>query len=144
MGHFCVLELPTVTEGIAYRVPYLDHLLDVIGAPAALVAGAARGTSFIVGIDDPILRYGLGIVAGAGSAGIMQGTTAIARVASTKTTGGLANPIFALLELVSAGLTSVMAFIMPLIIAVLFIAFVVTALIFAKNKLSLGSKPSQI
>ena len=124
----------TVTEAIAYKTPYLDHLLDVIGAPAALAAGAVLGSSFLVGIDDPVLKYGLGIVAGAGSAGIVHGTTALARVASTKTTAGIANPVFALGELVTAGVTSILAFLMPVFMAFLFLLFVVVALFIAKKK----------
>ena len=130
----------TVTEAVAYKVPYLDHMLDVIGAPAALLSGAILGTAFLVGIDDPVLKYGLGIVAGAGSAGVVHGTTALARVASTKTTGGFANPVFALGELVSSAVTSILAFIMPMMIAALFLVFVVSVLFLARKKLIGQSK----
>jgi hypothetical protein len=129
----------TVTEAIAYKVPVLDHVLDVLGAPAALLAGAVLATSFLVGVEDPVVKYGLGIVAGAGSAGIVHGTTALARVASTKTTGGIANPFLAISELIGAVMTSILAFVMPILIAVAFVIFTIALLYFAKRKLTAKS-----
>ena len=131
----------TATEALAYKVPVLDHFLDVIGAPAALLAGAVLATTFLVGIDDPVLKYGLGIVAGAGSAGIVHGTTALARVASTKTTAGLGNPVLAVGELIGSFVTSILAFLMPILITVVFVFVTIALLFFAKKKLSSRSAP---
>lgn len=132
--------MATITEAIAYKVPYLDHVLDAIGAPAALIAGSLLATTFLVGIDDPVLKYGLGIVAGAGSAGVVHGTTALARVASTKTTGGLGNPIFAVGELTSSAITSILAFVMPMVIAAIVVLFAVAVLFFVRKKILSQSK----
>lgn len=128
--------IATITEAAAYKIPYLDHLLDVLGAPAALVAGAILATSFLVGIDDPVLKYGLGIVAGAGSAGMLHGTSAIARTVSTKTTGGIANPVYSLGELVSSLVTTVVAFIAPILVATLVFAGLVASLFVLKRMFS--------
>jgi hypothetical protein len=114
----------TITEALAYKIPILDHFLDVVGAPVALVAGSVLATSFLVGVDDPTLKYGLGIVAGAGTAGIVHGTSAVARVLSTKTTAGIANPVFSFTEFMGALVTSITAFIAP-IIGVIFISVAV-------------------
>lgn len=128
-------SVATVTEALAYKIPMLDHLLDVIGAPAALLAGSVLATTFLIGIDDPVLRYGLGIVAGAGSAGIVHSTTALARVASTKTTGGLGNPVLAMGELAGATITSILAFLMPVLIAMIFVFATIILLHFVKKRL---------
>src|SRR3954468_22937556 len=76
-----------------YYIPWLDHLLDTLATPAAIVAGTVV-TAAMVGKMDPMLKWTLAIIAGGGAAGIVQGTTVVARAASTVTTGGLGNPIF--------------------------------------------------
>ncbi|MCX6118331.1 MAG: DUF4126 domain-containing protein [Proteobacteria bacterium] len=133
----------TVIEALAYKMPYIDHLLDVIGAPAALIAGSVLATSFIVGIDDPLLKYGLGIVSGAGSAGVVHGATAIARVVSTKTTGGLGNPLFAVGELIGAFITSVLAFLAPLF-GIFLVLTAIFVILYAFRKLIGLNQPSDI
>jgi hypothetical protein len=109
-----------------YYIPWLGHLLDVIATPAAVVAGTVVTASVVTGAS-PYLRWTLAAIAGGGAAGMVQGATVATRGASTVTTGGLANPLVATLELAGAIITSIAALFAPVLIvalmAVLLIVF---------------------
>jgi hypothetical protein len=90
----------TLLELVAYYIPWLDHLLDTVASPAAVVAGIVASASVIVDLP-PLLRWGVAIIGGGGAAGLLQALTVGARVKSSLTTGGLGNPLVATVE--SAG-----------------------------------------
>src|SRR6516162_8707378 len=94
----------TSLEIAGYYIPWLDHLLDTIATPAAIVAGIIV-TASAVSDMSPFLKWSLAVIAGGGAAGLVQSATVITRGASTVTTGGLANPLVSTLELVGAVLT---------------------------------------
>jgi hypothetical protein len=110
--------LATALEITAYYVPWLDHTLDILATPAAVVAGTLASASVITGMD-PFLHWTLALVAGGGIAGLVQGGTVVTRLASTATTGGLANPIVATGELGGALTASLTALIVPIVGAIL-------------------------
>jgi hypothetical protein len=113
----------TVVEVLGYYIPWVDHLLDTIATPAAVVAGVVVSAS-MMGALDPYMRWTLAVIAGGGTAGVVQSGTVLARAASTATTGGLGNSVIATGEGVLAGLTSIFAvkfLIIPLIIILLMI-----------------------
>src|SRR5690606_33746104 len=66
-----MLAAATTLEILGYYVPWIDNLLDTIATPAAAVAGtlasAAVFTSF-----DPMMQWTLGIIAGGGTATVVQ------------------------------------------------------------------------
>jgi hypothetical protein len=117
------LATATVLEVSAYYVPWLDHVLDAIGTPAAVLAGVIA-TAAVVGDLPPVLRWSLAVVAGGGLAGTVQGATVLARLKSGVTTGGLANPVVATGELLGSTVTSVLAIVLPLLAFVLVVALV--------------------
>lgn len=92
-----VLSVAVLAELAAYYVPVVDNLMDTIAAPVAVGAGTLLTTSFLK-IDDPVLQWGLGLVAGGGVAGTIQAGTSLLRLGSTKFTGGLGNATFSTLE----------------------------------------------
>jgi|GEM_PF-203073 len=94
---FAVLLAATAAEIGAYYVPWLDNLLDTIAAPAAVAAGTLLTTSFVE-INNPVLQWGLGLIVGGGTAGFVQIGTTLTRLASTKLSGGLANPVVSTVE----------------------------------------------
>ncbi|HLX68984.1 MAG TPA: DUF4126 domain-containing protein [Verrucomicrobiae bacterium] len=110
----------TVLEIGAYYIPWLDHVLDVIATPVAITAGIIITASMVGGLD-PFLKWTLAVIAGGGAAGLVHAATAVTRGASTATTGGLGNPIFATIELGGSFLTSVLAVIAP-VVTVVFLA----------------------
>ena len=125
------LTVATVLEAAAYKVPWLDHLLDLLASPAAVIAGMLASAAVVADLP-PLLRFAAIVIGGGGAAALVQGVTVLARVKSTVTTGGLGNPIVALWELGSALLTSAMAIFAPLlallILAMLFVGILVLIL----------------
>jgi len=109
-----VLAVAALLELGAYLVPWLDHLLDVIAAPAAVAAGTVLMASTLVDVP-PWLRWGLALVAGGGTAGLLHGATAALRLGSTATTGGLGNPAVATFETATATFLTVLALAAPLL-----------------------------
>src|SRR5882724_7873827 len=87
-------SVATCLEIAGYYIPWVDHLLDTIATPAAIVAGTLITASMVTDMS-PFLRWTLAAIAGGGAAGVVQGTTVLTRGASTLTTAGLANPMFA-------------------------------------------------
>ncbi len=116
-----VLAIATGLEVFAYYIPWLDHMLDVIAAPAAFVAGTLMTGAF--GIElDPALRWTLAIIAGGGAASGIQLLTSGARLISGTTTAGLGNPVVSTAENVAATGLSVLALFLPLIALIAVIA----------------------
>jgi len=108
------LGVATAVEIAAYHVPWLDHLLDVAGAPLAVAAGVIAMAAASDALPS-FLRWAVAVVAGGGVAGLFQGLTGLARLGSTLTTGGAANPAFASFESVGALAIAVAALALPLL-----------------------------
>lgn len=106
------LGTATILEVAAYYVPWLDHLLDGIGAPVATAAGVAAAAAVFADLP-PLLRWTLAVVAGGGAAGAVHGATSLGRLKSLAFTAGLANPVVATAELGGAIATSVLALALP-------------------------------
>jgi hypothetical protein len=104
----------TVLEVAAYYVPWLDHVLDVVGVPVALAAGTLL-TASQLGDSSPLLKWSLALIGGGGvSAAIHSGTT-LARAASTSATGGLGNPVVATLEFLASIAVTLLAMLVPIV-----------------------------
>lgn len=106
------LGFGTGLEIAAYYVPWLDHFLDTLSTPAAIVAGIMVTASMLTDMS-PFLRWSLAVIAGGGVAATVQTTTVAARAFSSLTTGGLGNPLIASLELGGSLLTTLLALIIP-------------------------------
>jgi hypothetical protein len=111
----------TALEVSAYYVPWLDNALDSIAVPLATVAGIVATASVVTNVD-PFLRWTLAVIAGGGIATSTQLATTKARLASTATTGGFANPVIATVESASSTLLSVLAVIWPIVAFVVALA----------------------
>lgn len=108
------LGLATALEIAGYYVPWVDHFLDTVASPAAVVAGVMVSASVMTDVS-PFLRWSLAIIAGGGLAAAVQATTVVARGASTLATGGLGNPLVASLELGGSILSTGLAIAAPFI-----------------------------
>jgi hypothetical protein len=115
--------LATVLEVGGYYIPWLDHFLDTLATPAAVVAGTILTASMVTHVD-PYLRWTLAVIAGGGIAGAVQGTTVLARGVSLATTGGLGNPLVATMELGASVFASLAAIVAPFAALILIIAVV--------------------
>jgi hypothetical protein len=122
----CVLEI------IGYSIPWVDHLLDILATPAAIITGTIVAAS-VAPEMDPLVKWTLALAAGGGTAGLTKGLMNILRATSTAVSGGLTNPIFSALELVAAAVLSALALTVPAIA----IAVVIGAIGFAVYKIRL-------
>ncbi len=128
----------TVLEIAAYYVPWLDHLLDLIAAPAAVLAGIVASASIMVDVP-PFVRWSVAIIAGGGAAAGVQGFTTALRLKSAALTGGLGNPIVATMEWVGAAVTAVLAIFVP-VVCFLLVATALTILVFASRRVLAGRR----
>ena len=108
----------SVLEILGYLVPWLDHVLDTIATPAAVVAGALVSVSTMVDLP-PMVRWTVALIAGGGVAGAVQSVTVLARAKSTTFTGGIANHAIAIGELAGSLLTTVGAILFPVLALIL-------------------------
>jgi hypothetical protein len=137
-GHFNLISLPAdmvwlqswpaiicfgvaaIVEIGAYYIPFVDNLLDTIATPLSVVAGTVLAASILPVTDmEPPLRWGIGLLAGGSAAGTIQLGTGLLRLLSSKTTVGTGNAVVATTENAAAVSGSVLAFIIPVFIAVL-------------------------
>lgn len=132
----------TVIEVLGYYIPGVDHVLDIIATPAAVVAGTITTASMAVDLS-PFLKWTLALIAGGGVAGLVQGTTVALRAKSSLVTAGTGNPFFATLELIGAIIFALLAILLPVVCLILIILFFffafkkIGSLIFRKNKKTL-------
>ncbi|MBC7904800.1 MAG: DUF4126 domain-containing protein [Gemmatimonadaceae bacterium] len=114
-----------VVEVVAYYFPFLDNILDTVATPVAVIAGTLLASAIIpLPEGQPVIRWGLAILAGGSTAGILQGSLGLLRLFSTKATLGTGNPVVASGENVAAVTFSVLSFIIPVIAALLVLAIV--------------------
>lgn len=116
------LGIATIVEIGAYLIPWLDNLLDTIAVPLAAIAGTAVMLSTMADLD-PVVTWSLAIIAGGGTATAIKASTSTARLASTATTGGIANPIVSTVESGTSIVMAVLAFVAP-VIAIIFVIII--------------------
>lgn len=108
------LGVASVAEIGAAHVPWVDHVLDLIALPAAMVAGTLLGGAMVIDVS-PWLHWTLAAIAGGGSAGVVHAGAAAIRATSTAMTGGLANPLVAFLETLGSLIAAVLAVLAPVL-----------------------------
>ena len=117
----------TALEVAAYYIPWVDNLLDSVATPAAVVAGTIIMAA-VVSDMSPLMRWSLALIAGGGTAGVIQATSVALRGTSSVTTGGLANWIVASGELAVSVGTTVLSVLLPILTA-LAVATLIVALV---------------
>jgi hypothetical protein len=119
-----MLGTAAVTETLAYYIPGLDHLLDVIASPAALVAGAVASAAVMTDLP-PSVMWPLAIIGGSGIAGLTKGSAALVRAKSGIMTGGLGNPAVSTAETIGATGLSLFAIALPFVALVVIVVLLV-------------------
>lgn len=126
----------TLVEVLAYYIPWLDHVLDLITSPAAIIAGMVVTASMVMDIS-PFLRWTLAIIAGGGTAAIVQGATVTLRAKSSALTAGTGNVLVSSVELAGSMITALLAVIVPIVCLVL-IALLCSFVIWKSGRLFFG------
>lgn len=132
-----VLGVATLFEICAYFIPYVDNILDSIAIPLAAIAGTAIMVSTVADLS-PVITWALAIIAGGGTAAAVAGSSGATRLASTASTGGVANPIVSTVETGTAVVMSVVSVIFPFIAIVL--VLIILFIIFKVYKKFKGTK----
>jgi hypothetical protein len=119
-----------VVEILAYYVPGLDHLLDVLAGPAAMVAGAVATASVMTEVPSYVV-WPVAIIAGGGVAGLTKGGTALVRAKTGLATAGAGNPVVSTAETVGAMTLAALAIAVPLLFLVGGVGILIWALLWA-------------
>ena len=122
------LGVAMLVEIFGYFIPWVDNLLDSIAVPLAAIAGTAVMVSTVADLD-PMVTWALAIIAGGGTATAIKGAGATGRLASTASTGGLANPIVSTVETGTAMVVTTASIFAPILAAVLVI--IILAIVFS-------------
>lgn len=101
-------------EIAAYYIPVIDNLLDTVATPTAIGVGTLL-TAALIPDTDPLLQWTLAVIAGGGSAGIIQSLTGMVRFSSTALTLGIGNAIVSTIEAVSSVVLSALAIFAPIL-----------------------------
>ncbi len=128
------LTVAAVAEIAAYYIPGVDHLLDTLTTPLALVAGTLLVAAPLWDAP-PLLKWSVAVIAGGGAAGLTQGLTTLLRAKSTLATGGLGNPVIATGESGGSLLLAALAVFVPLLAVALALIALFVALRFVRRKL---------
>jgi hypothetical protein len=125
-----------VLEVLAYYLPGVDNILDLLATPVALIAGTVV-TAAVIGDVPPLVKWTTAVIAGGGVAGLTQGSTALLRAKSTAATGGLGNAVVSTGELAGAAVLSLLAVFAPivavcLVMGLLWLAFRVARRLFRR------------
>jgi len=113
-GALLALGTASLVEVVAYYIPIVDHVLDVLAGPLAIAAGVMASASVMVDIP-PQIRWPVAIVAGGGIAGLTKVMSALVRVKSGLLTGGLGNPIVSTGETAGALVVAIAAIVIPVL-----------------------------
>jgi Domain of unknown function (DUF4126) len=108
-----MLSVAALLEVLAYYVPGVDNLLDVLATPAAIVAGIVVSAA-VMTEPTPMVKWSTALIAGGGAAGLTQGLSALVRAKSTLLTGGLGNHVLSSFELCGSLLLALLALFAPL------------------------------
>jgi hypothetical protein len=104
----------SILEVGAYYVPWLDHAMDALLAPAAAIAGTLM-TASTLGDASPLLKWSFALIAGGGVSSLVHFGSSALRAAVSLPTGGLANPIVSSGEGLGAIVLTILAlFLAPL------------------------------
>jgi hypothetical protein len=133
-----MLSVAAAVEVLAYYIPGVDNVLDVIAAPAALIAGTVVSAAVLTDLP-PMVRWTTAVIAGGGAAGVIQGLTSMLRAKSTLMTAGLGNHAIATGELAGALTVSLLALVAPLAAVAVVVLFCWVAVrllrrLFRKNR----------
>lgn len=136
----------TVLEILGYYIPFVDNILDTITTPTSVIAGTLLTASTILPELSPMLKWGLAIIVGGGSAGIIQAGTALTRATSTVATAGVANPAVATAEHGLSIAGSIMSIFMPMLVTVIVCILILVSLFFMiryfKKHIPVQTKPT--
>ncbi len=111
-----VFGVAVVAELLADKVPWFDHVLDLVQSFVKPIAGVVAAAAVLHELT-PLQGAVLALVLGGGVAGAVHFGKANLRLLSTVSTGGLANPVVSVVEECGAWSLALAAIVAPLVTA---------------------------
>jgi hypothetical protein len=122
-----VFGVATLIELLGFLIPWVSNALDSIATPAATIAGVIMMAAVLTDMH-PIARWALAIIAGGGVALTVQGATVVTRAVAAGASGGVANPLVAILEALGALMVTITTIVIPVIMGILILIVVLLLL----------------
>jgi hypothetical protein len=122
-----VFGVATLAELLGFLIPWVSNALDSIATPAATIAGVIMMAAVLTDMH-PVVRWALAIIAGGGVALTVQGATVVTRAVAAGSTGGVANPLVAILEALGALMVTITTIVIPAIMGILVLIVVILLL----------------
>lgn len=125
-----VFAVAVVAEILGDKFPVVDHVLDVGGTVARPIAGALVAAAPITTLE-PLTAVVIGVILGGAVAGSVHTAKSSARLLSTGTTAGIANPLLSVGEDAASLGGAVISLVLPVVtftlaIGALFVLFRMT------------------
>jgi hypothetical protein len=127
------LAIAAVLEIGAYYIPLIDNFLDLLASPLAVMAGIVA-TAAVVTDLPPLVRWSVAIVAGGGTAGVVQTAMSVVRLKSTALTAGFGNFVVSTFELIASLAASLIAILAPVIAMLVVFGLLVVFLALTRNR----------
>jgi len=112
-----IFGVATALEIVGDKIPAVDHALDAVHTILRPLSGSILAAAVLSSVSDPATAAALGLVIGAPTALVPHALKSTARVVSTVTTGGLANPLLSTLEDVGVFVLFVLSIVVPVMVA---------------------------
>lgn len=125
---FILFAIASVLEIVGYYIPWLDHFLDLISTPAAILAGTIVTASAAPDTMNPLIQWTTALLVGGGTAGLTKGMNNILRLVSVMISAGLTNPVVATIELILAIVIALLALTVPAVAIVVVIGIWIFAI----------------
>ena len=107
------LSAATVLEILAYFIPWLDYMPDMLATPSAVTAGVVASSSVLSDFQF-FLKWCIALIGSGGIAGTVHGATVPARMNSAAHTGVLSNSMVSATESFASLATAIVAVLFPL------------------------------
>ena len=140
-----ILGIAMLFEILAYYIPFVDNILDSLAIPLSAIAGTLLFSSQFAESND-ILKWGLSVIAGGGTAATISTALSSLRVASSSSTGGLGNSIVSSIENTGATVMSIIAVFLPILALVLSVIILYFFIKYGRkmwNKISRKTLPTE-
>lgn len=128
-----VFLVATFLEILAYYIPYIDNILDIISTPVAVISGILVTASCIQGLS-PLFTWTLAVIVGGSVAGGVKTVNTAIRGTSTAATGGIGNNIVNTLQTLLSFVMSGLVIILPFLFVIFSIILIILLIFFIKKR----------
>ena len=113
-GALAIFLTAMIIEICAYYIPALDHLMDLIEAPAAAIAGTVAASAMFVDMS-PLMDWTLAIIAGGGASTAVHVGKSVLRGVVSVPTLGTGNWAFTTGEVILSAGMGIVSVVLPIV-----------------------------